>query len=250
MRLSGLDAAAAHDQVAHRSFSWAKKMPRLLELFSGTGSVGKAFAEAGWDVISLDMDPKSNATVTADFMQWDWSEFRPSHFDCIWASPPCTEYSIAKTTGPPRDMEKADKIAQRTLDCIKDLKPKVWFFENPQTGYLKGRRVVEGLRYKDASYCVWGFDYRKHTRIWSNADDWEPRPMCTRANPCELSRETGRHPKSAQRAPSKVGGVRRLSSEDKCSLDQLHSMPPELCDSICQEANRICLSHDSNTSYT
>ena len=34
-------------------------MPRLLELFSGTGSVGRAFAELGWKVVSLDLDPKA-----------------------------------------------------------------------------------------------------------------------------------------------------------------------------------------------
>ena len=145
-------------------------MPRLLELFSGTGSIGKAFREAGWEVVSLDMDLKAGATITADFMGWDWTQFASKYFDCIWASPPCTEYSIAKTTGKPRDMEKADKIVQRTLECIQYFMPKTWFMENPQTGYLKGRAVVEGLRYKDVTYCIFGYPYKKATRIWSNSE--------------------------------------------------------------------------------
>ncbi len=210
-------------------------MPRLLELFSGTGSIGKAFREAGWEVVSLDMDPKARATITADFMEWSWCEFGTTHFDSIWASPPCTEYSVAKTTGKPRDMEKADKIVQRTLECIQYFMPKTWFMENPQTGYLKGRAVVEGLRYKDVSYCTFGFPYKKATRIWSNSE-WQPLPMCTRSCPCEGSKETGTHPMTAQRGPGRVGG--RLKENDRCSLDQLHSMPPALCEEICREATR------------
>ena len=214
-------------------------MPRLLELFSGTGSIGKAFREAGWEVVSLDMDLKAGATITADFMGWDWTQFASKYFDCIWASPPCTHYSIARTNAKtPRDLEGSDRLVQRVLDCIEYFKPTTWFFENPQTGYLKGRRVVEGLRYKDVSYCVFGFPYRKPTRIWTNLDDWEPPAMCCRARPCEVSRETGRHPMTAQRAPTKVGGVRRPSCEDKCTQDQLYSMPPALCAEICNEATR------------
>ena len=45
---------------------------RLLELFSGTGSVGRAFRERGWEVTSLDMDPKARPTIVADIMTWDY----------------------------------------------------------------------------------------------------------------------------------------------------------------------------------
>ena len=41
---------------------------RLLELFSGTGSVGSAFAAAGWTIISLDLDPKTDATFHEDIL--------------------------------------------------------------------------------------------------------------------------------------------------------------------------------------
>ena len=84
---------------------------RLLELFAGTGSVGRAFADEGWEVTSLYINP--GHTIKCDIMLWDPATYPRDLFDCIHASPPCTEYSIAKTVGV-RDLEKADAI---------DLKP-------------------------------------------------------------------------------------------------------------------------------
>ena len=69
---------------------------RLLELFAGTGSVGKAFARYGWDVVGLDIT-KGHA-IKCDILQWDYTTYEPGYFDGIHASPPCTEYSIARTT--------------------------------------------------------------------------------------------------------------------------------------------------------
>ncbi len=197
---------------------------RLLELFSGTGSIGRAFAEQGWEVTSLDIDPKSGADIVADFMTWDFSIYPEMHFDAIWASPVCTHYSIARTTAKtPRDLEGSDRMVQRVLDCIGLLKPQIWAFENPGSGLLKDRAVVQQLPYKDVSYCAYGYPYRKWTRIWTNSERWQPRPVCCKATPCAVM-EGGRHPKSAQRGPSKGRG-----GDDRCSLSQLYSMPPELC---------------------
>ena len=47
--------------------------PRLLELFSGTGSVGRAFTALGWDVVSVDLDPRANATYCCDIAEWDYT---------------------------------------------------------------------------------------------------------------------------------------------------------------------------------
>ena len=73
-------------------------MPRLLELFKGTGSVGRAFEALGWDVISLDIDPKANATYTCDILDFDCQAI-DSPVGVIWASPSCTKYSAARTKG-------------------------------------------------------------------------------------------------------------------------------------------------------
>ena len=59
-----------------------RKMPRILELFSGTGSIGRAFAALGWEVISVDLDPRANATYCCDVSTWDHSCV--SDIDVIW----------------------------------------------------------------------------------------------------------------------------------------------------------------------
>ena len=66
----------------------------VLELFAGTGSVGKVAKEMGLRVFSLDSDPKRKATVCINLLDWDYKTlpFVPSF---IWASPPCTTYSVA-----------------------------------------------------------------------------------------------------------------------------------------------------------
>ena len=70
---------------------------KVLELFAGTQSVGKVARELGFEVVSLDRD--MDADIKTDIMDWDFKQYEPKHFQIIWASPPCTEYSRAKTTG-------------------------------------------------------------------------------------------------------------------------------------------------------
>ena len=45
---------------------------KLLELFSGTGSVGSAFAARGWEVVSLDLDPKTKAQIHENILTWNY----------------------------------------------------------------------------------------------------------------------------------------------------------------------------------
>ena len=61
-------------------------MPLLLELFSGTGSLGKAFRELGWDVFSVDNDPKAKASLCKNIMDVTPDDL-PEKIDFLWASP-------------------------------------------------------------------------------------------------------------------------------------------------------------------
>ncbi len=204
---------------------------RLLELFSGTGSVGKAFRAIGWDVTSVDLDPKSGATILTDVRTWNYAVHEAGRFDCVWASPPCTHYSRARTTAlTPRDLEGLDALVARVLEIIDYHKPLTFFIENPQSGLLKGRLVVSGLSYSDTSYCKYGFRYRKATRIWHNSFDFQPETMCCNASPCQAAK-VGRHEATAQRGP---GGSRQ---GDRCTLHELYSMPAGLCDHIAAAAS-------------
>ena len=106
---------------------------RLLELFSGTKSVGKVADTLGFDVVSLDL---KNADINTDILNWDYTTYEPEHFDVIWASPPCVEYSRALTTRP-RKIDEANQIVLKTLEIIEYLNPTYFALDNQQTGLLK-----------------------------------------------------------------------------------------------------------------
>ena len=170
---------------------------KLLALFSGTQSVGKVARDLGFDVICLDRDME--ADIKCDIMDWDYKVFEPGSFDVIWASPPCTEYSRAKTVGV-RKLDMANAIVQRTLDICEYVVPKYVVIENPQTGLLKDQEMMSGISYDDVDYCKYGTPYRKRTRLWNNIPYWVPRPLCKK----DCGHTVGnRHMETAQRGPSK-----------------------------------------------
>ena len=89
----------------------------LLELFSGTKSVGTIAKSLGFNVISSDL---KNADINTDILEWDYKLFDRNHFDFIWSSPPCTEYSVAKTRGI-RNIEYANNIVFKTIEIISNI---------------------------------------------------------------------------------------------------------------------------------
>ena len=196
-------------------------MPRLLEVCSGTGSVGKVFKMHGWEVVSLDVDRKTRPTVICDIREFDYKQLS-GPFDCIWCSPPCTHYSICRSKARiPRDLESNDQIVQQCINIITWFSPKAWFIENPMTSMLKHRAVIRGLRHVDVDYCMYGFPYRKRTRIWTNATAEKWTRLCN--YDCGSS-DGKRHKTWAQKAGKHKG--------DNFTQTQLYTMPPLLCEEI------------------
>jgi len=172
-------------------------MIKLLELFSGTRSVGKCCDALGWDSVSVDMILPADHQV--DIMEFDYKQYPKNYFDIVWASPPCTNYSALKkcwynrklkdgTIYTPeqnaKDQDEADKLVLKSLEIIKYFNPHWWFMENPQTGNLKNREIMKDIPFYDVDYCMysdWG--YRKRTRIWTNKEDWNNR-LCDGSGSC------------------------------------------------------------------
>ena len=142
----------------------------LLELFAVNGSVGRVFRACAWEVVSLDLDARSGADIITNIQDWDFTQFPDDHFDCVWSSPPCTEFSIARTTArPPRNLELADAIVQRKLDIIAYFGCAYWM-ENLATGLLASRPVVRDLAEPySVSYCMFGRSFPHHHYLWTHS---------------------------------------------------------------------------------
>ena len=204
---------------------------RVLELFSGTGSVGDVLKMKYKDVeiISLDIHPKYNPTHTTDILKWNYKQYETNYFDIIWASPPCTEYSVAKTIGV-RNLDLADKIVKRTFVIIDYLKPKYWFVENPGERGLLGKRpfMKRYEKYRnECTYCHYGALFRKPTNIWTNVLDLNLR-YCTKGDQCKSKRKYGKHPKIAQHSASSTTYYDKDRGEGSGSVDNIYPIPPKL----------------------
>ena len=204
-------------------------MPRLLKLCSGTGSVGRAFEARGWDVVSVDCDPGVNPSICCDLLELTADRcLARGPVDFVWASPPCTFYSIARTRGPPPDLEAADRLVQKCLDLAAELRAP-FVLENPWTGKLKSRAVVSGIPMRVVDYCMYGAPYRKRTALWTSTEFEPSRPLCSyTCGSCDpLAR---RHLERAQRG-SWAGGRGQ-------GLRTLYALPPALCEELAEFAGR------------
>ena len=161
---------------------------RLLELFSGSGSVGKVAKKNGYEIVSLDINDykgKFIPTHKEDIMTWNYKQYDKDFFDVLWASPPCVYYStlqcgwygIKKKDGlftkekHENLMKISDEWVKKVFEIIEYFNLKKWFIENPRTGLLKKRQFIEYVPFIDVDYCRycdWG--YKKATRIWTNVD--------------------------------------------------------------------------------
>jgi len=167
---------------------------KVLELFAGSRSIGKAAESLGYDVFSSDVNDFDKIDYVVDILNFDIKKV-PFHPDIIWASPPCTTYSIAAISHHrPKNKPlsnfaiKSDLIVKKTLQIIKELNPNKWYIENPR-GLLRKQNFMIGLPKTTVWYCTYGDNRAKPTDIWSNnirsllnINGWQPRPECFNGN--------------------------------------------------------------------
>ncbi len=159
----------------------------VLELFSGTGSVGKCCENIGFSYYSVDL--VFDADFKGDIMDFDYKQFPRDWFEVVWASPPCTNYSKLQDCWLGRmrkgkiytkeiqqeEMIQDDKLVLRVFEIIDYFQPEYWFIENPGTSRMKDRPFMKDVNNYVVDYCMysdWG--YKKRTRIWTNRTDFKP----------------------------------------------------------------------------
>lgn len=123
---------------------------KVLELFAGTRSISKAFEEKGHKTFSIEWDKDfKNIDLYEDISKItvnDILKLCGGPPDVIWASPDCTTYSVASISrhrrknndgnlDPISDYAKfCDNTNKHVFELIKELKPKLFFVENPRGG--------------------------------------------------------------------------------------------------------------------
>lgn len=208
---------------------------KVLELFAGTRSIGKAFEKHGHKVYSIEWNK--------DFENIDWYEDigkitaqdiidRFGHPDVIWASPDCTSYSLAaishhrvknKETGnldPITDYAKfCDKVNAHVIDLIHELSPKYFFIENPRGG-LCNMTFMQGIPKYLVTYCQYGDTRMKPTHIFTNYPDPQFK-HCKNGDPC--------HEKAPRGSRTGTQGIK--GSVDRSRIpDKLCEYIVELCE--------------------
>lgn len=152
---------------------------------------------------SVDNDPKrKNITLVRDFEFLDLAEL-PFVPNIIWASLPCTTYSLAASTAGHRNPDgspatefaaKSDRLGKRMVELILSFPDAIYYVENPRAGL----RTMEFMKPLGQPVTVWWCRYgdksAKPTDIWTNnlrtptlfgienEHGWRPRPECWNNN--------------------------------------------------------------------
>jgi hypothetical protein len=195
---------------------------KVLDLWCGTKSATKAFEDGGYEVVSVDIDPKWNATITDDIMNVSVEQLSAlGPFQFGWASVECKVYSIAnlhsrhwkkdQRTGLAQPLtERAREMnrrVQHTISLLEALCP-LWVLENP-VGMLRKQPFMAKLQNHSITYCQYGESRMKPTDLWGQFPrGFLPRPKCKAGASCHDTSTRG----------SREGGTMAQKYEDRIKV--------------------------------
>lgn len=204
---------------------------KILELFAGSRSIGRV--AKGHQVFSSDIEQLGDIDYVANILDFDYTVV-PFVPDMIWASPPCTGFSVASIGthwgGGHRAYEPRTATAKLGIELVKKtikiiahyqkLNPElVWYIENPR-GVL--RKLIPEILDKGlgnfwiqrtVTYCQYGDERMKPTDIWTNNFNWTPKTVCKNGGDCHISAPRG----------SRTGTQGRNNAYERSKI------PEELC---------------------
>lgn len=198
----------------------------IFDFFSGTGSSTQAFKDAGHTVISFELDESFEATENVDIflLSADYLLAQYGRPDFVWASPPCTAFSVASlghhwgggkhAYEPKTEAAKFNQeLVSHTVNLIKELNSsKGWLMENPRA-MLRKLPVVAGLPRRTVTYCTYGDSRMKPTDLWGEVPGWVHREPCKNGQGCHEAAPRGsktgtqglRNAKERSRVPYELG---------------------------------------------
>jgi len=178
---------------------------KILELFAGSRSFSKVAEEMGHETFAVDINDFENIDYVTDILDFDPSKipFKP---DVIWASPPCTYFSVAsigkhwnKDHTPKTEQAKLGvRVVKKTIEIIEMFQPDYFFVENPR-GKLRKLGLFDGIAERTTvTYCQYGDTRMKPTDIWTNnlknvfnPNGWNSKPICKNGDSCHVSAPRG-----------------------------------------------------------
>lgn len=181
---------------------------RIFDAFFGTGGWSAAYKARGHDIVSLDIQPKFKATLTADVLKVtpemiEAAGEHPGRIDAMLISPPCEHYSVAAISrnwikGPGETLiarrpeaEYANKLVLKSLELVEALKPRFWWMENPRAA-LRKMPFMQRYRRTTITYCRYGDTRMKPTDLWGVwPEGWTGRGACNNGDPCHVSAPRG-----------------------------------------------------------
>jgi len=219
---------------------------KILELFSGTESFSKVARAREHECFTVDNNPIFKPSLCKDIMDLKVEDipFKP---DIIWASPPCTTFSVASISrhwnkdGTPKESAlKGMAIVLKTIAFIREMNPKFWIIENPR-GMLRKQSFMPNEFRKTVTYCQYGHVSQKPTDLWNNISDWIPKPMCKPGSPC--------HEKASRGAKTGIQGIYNKKDYMSCHRSAVARaiIPSDLCQEILDACEIARLAKEKKT---